>query len=113
MHAISEAEFFDNPDKSLKIFLLAIQSHLYSYASRFLVLQIHATSYSFNSALLYTVKEEGGKPDRKLHPLPYALRKPYRNLKSENSQDYAQKPQRNCTFMKSASGLCKLELVNH
>jgi hypothetical protein len=28
----------------------------------------------------------------------------YRNLKSENSQDYAQKPQRNCTFMNSASG---------
>ncbi len=25
--------------------------------------------------------------------------------KSENSQDYAQKPQRNCTFMNSASGL--------
>ncbi len=25
------------------------------------------------------------------------------NLKSENSQDYAQKPQRNCTFMNSAS----------
>jgi hypothetical protein len=28
----------------------------------------------------------------------------YGNLKSENSQDYAQKPQRNCTFMNSASG---------
>ncbi len=27
----------------------------------------------------------------------------YRNFKSENSQDYAQKPQRNCTFMNSAS----------
>ncbi len=27
----------------------------------------------------------------------------YGNLKSENSQDYAQKPQRNCTFMNSAS----------
>ncbi len=26
---------------------------------------------------------------------------PYRNLKSENSQDYAQKPQRNFTFMNS------------
>ncbi len=26
------------------------------------------------------------------------------NLKSENSQDYAQKPQRNSTFMNSASG---------
>jgi hypothetical protein len=27
----------------------------------------------------------------------------YRNLKSENSQDYTQKPQRNRTFMNSAS----------
>ncbi len=27
----------------------------------------------------------------------------HRNLKSENSQDYAQKPQRNCTFMNLAS----------
>jgi hypothetical protein len=29
----------------------------------------------------------------------------YGNLKSENSQDHAQKPQRNCTFMNTASGL--------
>jgi hypothetical protein len=29
----------------------------------------------------------------------------YGNLKSENSQDYAQKPQRNCMFMKVASDL--------
>jgi hypothetical protein len=29
---------------------------------------------------------------------------PYRNLKSENSHDYAQKPQGNCIFMNSASG---------
>jgi hypothetical protein len=64
------------------------------------ILQTHATSYSFYSALVYTVKQKGGKP----HPLPYSLRNPYRNLKSENSQDYAQKPQRNCMFMNSASG---------
>ncbi len=31
------------------------------------------------------------------------LRNPYRNLKSKNSQDYAQKPQRNWMFMNSAS----------
>ncbi len=30
------------------------------------------------------------------------------NLKSENSQDYAQKPQQNCTFMNSASVLVVL-----
>jgi hypothetical protein len=37
-------------------------------------------------------------------PLPYGLRNPYRNLKSENSQDCAQKPQRNYMFTNSASG---------
>ncbi len=50
-----------------------------------------------------SVKEKGGKPDRKLYPLPYGLR--CRNLKSENSQDYGQKPHLNCTFMNSASGV--------
>jgi hypothetical protein len=58
----------------------------------------------FTVQLLYTEKEKGGKPDRKPYPLPYSLRHPYWNLKSENSQDYAQKPQRNYTFMNSASG---------
>ncbi len=53
--------------------------------------------------LLYTMKEKKGKPDRKSYPRPYGLRNLYRNLKSENSQDYAQKPQRNWTFMNSAS----------
>ncbi len=38
--------------------------------------------------LLYTVKEKKGKPDRKPYPLSYGLGNPYRNLKSENSQDY-------------------------
>ncbi len=31
----------------------------------------------------------------------------YGNLKSENSQDYAQKPHQNCTFMNSTSGKYK------
>jgi hypothetical protein len=53
--------------------------------------------------LLYTVKVKGGKPDRKPYPLPYGLRNPHKNLKSENSEDYAQKPQRNCTLMNSSS----------
>jgi hypothetical protein len=36
--------------------------------------------------LTVSVKEKGGKPDRKPYPypLPYDLRNPYRNLKSEN-----------------------------
>jgi hypothetical protein len=55
--------------------------------------------------LLYTEKEKGGKPDRKPYTVPYGLRNTYRYLKSENSQDYAQKPQRNCTFMNLSSEL--------
>jgi hypothetical protein len=46
---------------------------------------------------LYTVKEKGGKSDRKPYSLPYDLRNLYRNLKPENSQDYAQKPQNLCS----------------
>jgi hypothetical protein len=42
----------------------------------------------FYRALLYPVKEKGGKTDLKPYPLPYGLRNPYRNLKSENSQDF-------------------------
>jgi hypothetical protein len=55
--------------------------------------------------LMYTFKEKGGKPDRKSYPLPYGLRNPYRNHRSENSQDYVQKPQQNCAFMTYASGI--------
>jgi hypothetical protein len=36
------------------------------------------------------VKEKGGKTYIKPHPLPYDLRKPYKNLKSENSLNNAQ-----------------------
>jgi hypothetical protein len=42
---------------------------------------------------MYTVRVKGGKPDRKPYPLPNGLRNPYRNLKSEHSQDFAKKPQ--------------------
>jgi hypothetical protein len=83
----------------------------------FLFLQIHETSYSFfkltdpPTVFLLTppltffssIKEKGGKFDRKPYPLPHGLRKPEINLKSENSQYYAQKPPGNCTFMNSAS----------
>jgi hypothetical protein len=37
----------------------------------------------------------------------------YGNLKSENSKDYAQKPQRNCTFMNSPSGQTSIFFVFH
>ncbi len=39
--------------------------------------------------LLHTVKDKGGKADRKPYPLPYGLRNLHRNLKPKNSQDYA------------------------
>jgi hypothetical protein len=61
--------------------------------------------------LLYTKKEKGGNPDRKPYPLPYGLRNPYRNLKSENSQGYAQKPQQNCTYMNLASGCLSILII--
>jgi hypothetical protein len=80
----SEAAFLDEiQTKVLRVFLLTIQSRLYSFALRFLFLQIRETSYSFYSVLLYTVREKGGKSERKSHPLPYGLRNPYRDIKSE------------------------------
>jgi hypothetical protein len=57
------------------------------------------------------LKEEEGTPDKKSHPLPYGLRNPYRNLEYENSQDYAQKHQRKCTFMNLASALGNFSLL--
>ena len=100
--------------KILRVFFIAIHSHLYSFALRFLFLQTHTTSYSFYSSVTVhcTVKKKGGKPDRKPYPLPYGFRNPYRNLKSENSQHYAQKPRRNCTFMNSASGRIHLAVAH-
>ncbi len=49
--------------------------------------------------LLNIVKEKRDKPDRKPYPFPYGLRNPYRILKSKNSQNYAQIPQQNFTFL--------------
>ncbi len=52
-----EVEFLE--EIKTKVFLLAMQSHLDSFALRFIFLQTHTTSYSFYSALLYTLKEKG------------------------------------------------------
>ncbi len=96
-----EAEFLDEiQTKVSRVSLRAIHSHLYSL-QLWLLISISSNSRNLLQFLefsfLYTVKEKGGKPERKPHLLPYGLRNPYRNLMSENSQDYAQKPQRNCT----------------
>ncbi len=61
--------------------------------------------FKLTQPLTVSVKEKGGKPDRKAYPLPYSLRNPYRNLKSEKSHDFAQKPHWNCKFVNSASAL--------
>jgi hypothetical protein len=64
----SEAEFLiEIQTKVLRVVLLVILSHLYSFALRFLFLQTHTVS----------VKEKGGKPDRKPYPLSY--KNPYRS----------------------------------
>jgi hypothetical protein len=47
-----EAEFLDEiQTKVLRVFILAIHSHLYSFALRFIFLQTHTTSYSFYSSV--------------------------------------------------------------
>jgi hypothetical protein len=84
-YSAPEAEILDEIHKKvLIVFLLAIHSHLCSFASRF----CSSNSRNLLQFLQYTVKEKGGKPDRKQYLLPYGLRNPYRNLKSEeNSED--------------------------
>ncbi len=76
-----EAEFLDVIwTKVLELFLLAIHSHLY----------------------LWTLLPP--PPSKSGLKLVCNVNIVYKNLKSENSQDYALKPQRNCTFMNLASG---------
>jgi hypothetical protein len=69
-----------------KVFLLVIHSHHNSFALKLYF-------FKLTQPLTVSVKEKGGKPERKPYPLPCGLRNPYRNLKSESSQNYAQKPQ--------------------
>jgi hypothetical protein len=46
----------------------------------------HAFICFYSSVTVHCTKEKGGKADRKPCLLPYGLRNPYRNLKSEISQ---------------------------
>jgi hypothetical protein len=58
----SESEFLDEiQTKVLRVFLLALHSHLYRFALRF---------FKLTQPLTVSVKEKGGKPDRKRYPLP-------------------------------------------
>ncbi len=99
-HDAAEAEFLEEIQAKV---LLAIHSHLFSLALRFLFLQTHTTSYSFYRSTTVHCIGERNKPDRKSYHVFNDLRNPYRNLKSENSRDFAKKPQRNWTFMNSTS----------
>ncbi len=90
--------------KVLRVFS-SLHSHLCSSALRFLFLHTHATSYSFYSLVTVHYKGEWRRTWYKPYPLPHCLTNPHNNPKSEDYQDYAQKPQQNCTFMNSASVL--------
>ncbi len=84
-----------NPDKS--------HSHLYSFAVIIRFLQTHPTSnvfLQFSYCTLYRRKEENLIEN----PTPFPM-VPYRNFKSENSQDYAQKTsvKSYCPFMNLVS----------
>jgi hypothetical protein len=47
-YGATKAEFLEEIQaKVLRVFLLAIHSHLFSFALRFLLIQTHTTSYSF------------------------------------------------------------------
>jgi hypothetical protein len=99
IHVHTEAEFlFEIHTK-----VLEFSSLLFTVSPLHLCLEICSSSnlrklFQFPQFVTVHCKWESRKT-----PLPYDKRNPYRNLKPENSQDYAQKPQRNCTFMNSAS----------
>jgi hypothetical protein len=97
----TETEFLDEIQTIVSSFPPCYSKSLLQHC---LEISISSNSRNLYNIYFYTIKEKGGKPDSKPHTLPYGVRNPYRNLKSENSQDYAQKPQRNCKFMNSASG---------
>jgi hypothetical protein len=99
--------------KVVRVFILAIHSHLCSVALGFPFFKLTQPLTVSTVLLLYTVKEKGGKPDRKPYPLPFGLRNSYRNLKTENSQNYDQKPRRNFTLLNSASVSFLLLLSHH
>jgi hypothetical protein len=70
----SEAKFLNEiHTKVLGFFLLAIHSHLYSFAYKISILQIRATSYSFSSSVTVHCIEEKWKLDRKSYPLPHMV----------------------------------------
>jgi len=61
----SEAELLDEiHTKVLRVFLLAIHRHLYSFAFKFLFLQTHATSYTLSVEAEFFLQNQN--PDKSL-----------------------------------------------
>ncbi len=89
---------------------LATMSMISTVSSEAEFLDVIETKSSKFSSLLFKITSTNGfysvpplsKSDLKLVCNVNIV---YGNLKSENSEDYAQKPQRNCPLMNSASGL--------
>ncbi len=72
-HGTAEAEFLDEiQTKVLRVFLLAIHSHLYSFPLRFMFLQNSRKLWRISTVqLLYIVqRRKEKKPDRNHTPLP-------------------------------------------
>jgi hypothetical protein len=93
---VSEAKFLDEiQTKTLEFFslLFTVTTTALTRDLYFLKITQPLTVSTVQLQLLYTVKEKLGNPDRKPYYLLYGLRNPYRNLKSENSQDFGQNPQ--------------------
>ncbi len=87
-----ETKFLDEiQTKILRVFLLAINCHLYSFALSFFKL----TQPLIVSTVLIVLQSKTFPGFKK------SIQKP--QVCSLNSQDYVQKPQRNCMFMNSAS----------
>jgi hypothetical protein len=101
----SESEFFDEIQTTgLKVFLLALYNPFAALPWNLYFFKLTQPCTVSPVQVLCTEKEKGGKPDRKPYPHTFCLINPYRNFKSENSQDYVQIAQWNCTFMNSDSG---------
>jgi hypothetical protein len=81
-----EAEFLDEIQTQVLRSSCYSKSPLYSFALRVLFLKAHETSYRFLQSVAVHCKGERRKTLIENHS--YGLRNPYRNLKSENSQDY-------------------------
>jgi hypothetical protein len=105
----TQDEFLDEilSDKSLKSFPPCYHNHLYSFALRFLFLQITQHLIYFfklTQPLMYFYSSVTVLYRRKKEEL-IENQIPNRDFKSENSQDYAQKPERNYVNYEFGLGL--------